>query len=108
MASLLAERPSKAQHCEWHWAWGTEKSVQPCPPGHSQWDRQDSEAQVDEQKQEDVDTVGAGGETQGQGVLMPHLPPSPALPTCGVGSAWNGECAGEKQRREYPFSLMSE
>lgn len=31
-----------------------------------------------------------------------------ALPTCGLGSAWNGECPGEKQRREYPFPLTSE
>lgn len=39
---------------------------------------------------------------------MLHLPLSLALPTCGLGSAWNGECPGEKQRREYPFPLTSE
>ena len=49
-----------------------------------------------------------GGEAGwGQGLTL-HLPLSPALPTCGISSAWNGECPGEKQRREYPFPLLSE
>ena len=84
---------------------GGRSKVQPLLSRVQSVGQKESRARGHGEKRQRVETPGAGGEGWG---LMLHLPLSPALPTCGLGSAWNGECPGEKQRRQYPFPLTSE